>query len=343
MKSKNKKKLQGIIFARAFCCIGIVIYHYFCVSNEKFNPFYKTANSDFGFLYVTSFFCISGAVLYYNYPKILSIKSFYYKRWKSILVPYHICFTYFFLTTAFRAHKIFYKGDWSRIFITIIGLDGYFKYKIKTYYLVGEWFLGAIIIIYILYPIILFLVNKCNIIVNNIIICSLYLLMYKTKFFIIGKRRNIITCIASFYFGMEIIRFEKFYLMKKMPLFICIFVLVFLTFIKIETNIFILIYQIQGFSLFIVLYQVGQYIMKTRLNAIFIEISNLSYGIYLYHHRIIYDILSMNNPKANERYLLFLLLAFSTSLTIICAKIHTIVVNLIYRSYIFKKLDSIFI
>ena len=129
-------------------------------------------------MFVTSFFCISGAVLYYNYPKIISLKSFYYKRWKSILLPYYICFLYFFSRNVFRFHKFFYQGDWPKIFLSMIGLDGYLAYKIKTYYLVGEWFLGAIIIIYAIYPILLFITNKSNIIINNIIISISYFFLF---------------------------------------------------------------------------------------------------------------------------------------------------------------------
>ena len=92
LEKKIKTKLEGIIFARACCCIGIVIFHYFSGSKGKFKLLYLNANSSYGFLFVTSFFCISGVVLYYNYPKISSIKKFYYKRWKSILLPYYICF-----------------------------------------------------------------------------------------------------------------------------------------------------------------------------------------------------------------------------------------------------------
>ena len=172
----KKQKIQGIIFARACCCIGIVINHYFCHSKGNFKILYNTANSSFGFMFVTSFFCISGVVLYYNYPKIKSVKRFYFKRWKSIYPSYYICFLYFFLRTAFNLKKLFFKGHWSKIFLTLIGMDGYLSYRIRTYYLIGEWFLGAIIIIYILYPLILCIVARNNLLFNNMIICFFYYL-----------------------------------------------------------------------------------------------------------------------------------------------------------------------
>ena len=336
---ERKTKLPGIIFTRACCCLGIVIFHYFCHSKGKFKLLLLTANSTFGFMFVTSFFCISGVVLYYNYPKIQSLKRFYYKRWKSILLPYYICFIYFFLRTAFNSHKLFYKGNWIRIFITLTGLDGYLSLKIKTYYLIGEWFLGAIIIIYIIYPIILFQVSKNNIIINNVIICLFYFLMYKKINFSYPKTTNIITCITSFYFGMEALRFKNFYLTNKKSFIISCFLLILLCTIKIKINIDIIIFQIQGFSLFIILYQIGLYVMETKWNLLFNEISNLSYGIFLFHHKIIVDILSLYNPI--EWHVIILLLLIIIFLTIICAKIHSMVVNSVVKSYLFKIIDMI--
>ena len=336
---KEKRKLLGIIFARAISCIGIVIFHYFCHSNGKFKFLYFTANSSFGFMFVTSFFCISGAVIYYNYPKINSIKNFYYKRWKSILFPYYISYFYFFLHRTFNDHKLFYKGNWTKFLFTLLGLDGYLSFKIQTYYLVGEWFVGPIIIIYILYPLLLF-ITKNNIIINNIILCFFYFLMYKKKFRY-GQNTNIVTCIASFYFGIETIRYNNFYLTNKKIFIISILLLIILCEIKINFKFSILIFQIQGFSLFIVLYQIGKYVMKTKFSVIFYKISTLSYSIFLFHHHIICDILLVYNPT--EWYAHLILLLISIILIILYSKIHFMIINSILKTNIFKKIDSYFI
>ena len=90
-KQKDKKnKLLYITFTRSCCTIGIIIFHYFSHSNSNIKFLYLTKNSSWGFLFSTTFFCISGTVIYYNYPKISSIKKFYYKRWKSIFPSYYM-------------------------------------------------------------------------------------------------------------------------------------------------------------------------------------------------------------------------------------------------------------
>lgn len=196
-KRISKQYLSGIIFARACCSIGIVIFHYFCHSKGEFKLLFSTANSSWGYMFVTVFFSISGTVLYYNYPKVNSKRYFYFKRWKSIFPPFYICFIIFFFKNIFIHRKILYNGHWSKLILTIFGLDGYFIYRFNSYYLIGEWFLGAIIIIYILYPALSWLMNK-NILIIHYLTSLLYLFMYFTDFFIIRKSRNMITCIIVF-------------------------------------------------------------------------------------------------------------------------------------------------
>lgn len=334
----SRKSLLGIIFARSFCAIGIIIFHYFCHSKGKFKLLYSTANSSWGYLFVISFYSISGNVLYYNYSKIQSLKTFYFKRWKSIFPSYYICFTYFFIKNVFKYHKLFYNGHWSRLIFTIFGMDGYLGYRFKTYSLVGEWFLGSIIVLYILYPLLAWIMNK-NILIIHFIVLSFYPLMYLTNFFIISNDRNIITCIYSFYFGMLALKLNILFFKNKIIFIISFFVLIFLCLIRISK--FTLIYQIQGFALFIVLIYIGEFLMLTRFKMIFKEISILSYNIFLFQHRIILEILSVNNPT--KWYLHLILLGITIILTILCAKILFLVVNNFFKSYYFKKFESKFI
>ena len=339
LKEKNKKiQLLGITFSRAFCSLGIFLFHYFGHSNSNIKFLNKTANSTWGFMFSTTFFCISGTVLYYNYPYINSIKKFYYKRWKAIFPSYYISFTFFRLNRTFASHKIIFRRNWFKLVYTIIGLDGYLFYRIKTYYIVGEWFLGAIILIYILYPLILWVINK-NIIFIYLILIIGYYFMLQTNFFIIMKDTNLITCLASFSFGIIIIRYNKIFLDEYITLFISLILLIFLNYVKVRCS--IIIFQLQGFCLFITLTKVGGYIMSKGKMKIINLISKLSYFIFLYHHLLIFDVLGINNPK--EWYLHIILSLVTFILIIICSLIHSMVVNSILNSEIFKKIDSLFI
>ena len=167
-----KKNITSIVFTRACSCLGIIIYHYFAHANGNYISYFRTANSNIGLLFVTIFFCISGTVHYYNYPKIFSIKIYYYKKWKYILFPYYICNIYLFILFSLVSKKFIYKGPWNKIILNLFGLDGYlrYSYKLNVYNFagIGEWFLGALIIIYILYPLLALLMNINIFIINYI-------------------------------------------------------------------------------------------------------------------------------------------------------------------------------
>lgn len=334
----KKRKLDEIIFTRACSCIGIAIYHYFCHSKGNFKFLYNTANASFGFIFVTVFFNISGATLYYNYPLIKSIKTFYFKRWKSIFPSFYFCYLYFFISISLRFRRLLFGRKIKRLFITLLGLDGYLSYRIRTCYLIGEWFLGAIIIIYVIYPIFSLIVTK-NYFISAIIICILNIFIYYGNFFIIINDKNIITCLTSFYFGVTAIKFKKIFLVNNISLAISFFLFIFLRIIKIKS--LEIVFQMQGFTAFIILTRIGKIVMTNKCARIFICISNLSYNIYLIHHMIIIDILSINNPL--EWYSNLLFLSITLLLIIICSKIVSILVNSILNSIIFKKMESFFI
>ena len=139
---------------------------------------------------------------------------------------------------------------------------------------------------------------------------------------------------------MQTFKFKHYIFDNNGIIIIFTLLLILLCTIKININFKIIIFQLQGFSLFIVLYKIGYYAMKTKFHFIFDEINNLSFSIFLFHHKLILSILSIYNPvKWNEHILLILLVI---NLTAICSKIHLIVVNCIFKSYTFKKLDKLF-
>ena len=165
--------------------------------------------------------------------------------------------------------------------------------------------------------------------------------MLKTNIFLISQSKltSIITCITSVYLGILTIQNKKFFFENNITYITSFLVLLLLCLIKFKP--FILIHQLQGFSLFIFLVNTGKIIMTNKINFIFIEVNNLSFSIYLYHHQIICDVLSLDNPT--NSYWHCLLFSFSLLLIIICAKIHLMVVNSIINNKIFKKIESHFI
>ena len=151
----KRESIKSIHFIKAICAIGIIVYHFSCYKKDtSIQPLYTFANGSWGSVFVTAFFIVSGMLLYYNYEEGINLKKYYIKRWKSIYPMFYIAYLSFFIGKLFYYGTPFYKDKkWSYIF-TILGFDGYLYSNTTTYYILGEWFLGAIIILYILFPVI---------------------------------------------------------------------------------------------------------------------------------------------------------------------------------------------
>lgn len=334
----NKERLQEIEFARVCSIIGITIYHYFCYSPGTYKFLFLTSNGTWGDLFVTVFFAISGTVLYYNYPKITSLKTFYFKRWKAIFPAFYLCFLPFFLLDVIRFNNFFYAGNPLRFLFSLFGMDGYFLYKCQNYYQIGEWFLGAIIMLYMLYPLLSSAMNKSPFIIPFLLLLE-YAWMYCTDFFVIQKFRNLITCMTSFYFGMVAVKNKELFFKNKICGIVSLLIFIFLYFIKMPN--FVFIHQLHGFALFSVLVQLGNWIMRTRLRYIFTQLSKLSFCIYLLHHKILRIVQIIYNPE--QWYLILATLSFVILLTILAAKILSVVVDYITESKAFKSLEEKFV
>ena len=103
--------------------------------------------------------------------------------------------------------------------------------------------------------------------------------MYKTNIFIINKDTNLATCFLSFYVGTKSIRYKKYFFFNNACLLISILLFLFLSIVKVKS--FLLFFQIQGFSLFIILVKIGKVLMTTRFKIVFIKINNLSYYLFI--------------------------------------------------------------
>lgn len=99
------------------------------------------------------FFIVSGASLMYVYQDRLDLKTYFMKRFKGIYPMFWISFVIFFCLQFYIDGR--YNSDIpiTRGLFTLIGFDGVMAFFCSTFYTVGEWFLGIIIIMYLIFPI----------------------------------------------------------------------------------------------------------------------------------------------------------------------------------------------
>lgn len=162
----DSERLFYLDVIRMASAILIVVYH-FSMSIEL--PFgsrsvdilHATANGSWGMTPVYCFFMVSGASLMHRYgnEKRLDIKNFYKKRFLSIYPLFWIAYVLGFLAVFWQLKGLYDVPTWSLIW-SVLGIDGWIVNWVPTFYMVGEWFLGSIILLYLLFPAVRYLWKK---------------------------------------------------------------------------------------------------------------------------------------------------------------------------------------
>ena len=315
-----KKKISEIDFIKTILALGIICFHYACHIKCKKKYVYKSRGSTYGFLFTNIFWLISGALHYYNNSNIKSIKYFYFKKFKALAPSYYILFIYRYFKKVFITGKFFFS-ELSPFYLiySFLLIDGYMYYfGIKAFnMLIGEWFLGALIIIYLFYPILLYGFKYFFIqtFLINIFFFSFFFHGEYFKF----QEKNLIICIILFFEGMIIIKYIN--LNNIFTLLFSIFILIIYYFVNIPLNKPFLIDVLFSPFFFVFLFWVGKLIMKIKIfNKIISKIALISYQIFLLQHLVIYKILYYF-PKALTNKIYFCILFLCIIITIFLAYI----------------------
>lgn len=334
-----KEKNASIEFIKAISAIGIIIFHFACHATGNTKILYNFANGDWGAVFVTMFFIVSGGMLYLNNEKIKSKKIFYYKRFKAIFPSFYILFAILFINNVFINRSIFYNHQANplSILLSVVGLDGYFSYKIPNYYIIGEWFLGAIILLYLLYPLLLKAMKK-NKWFTLFIVTSLFVLVGITNVFDIEAKMNLLSCIFPFYIGMIIFDNQE-VLNNKYLIISSIIISLIILFIAIPNLPILFSERILGIALFIVFYFIGNIITKKDLIKETVNyIGKISYQIFLLQHIVIINVLSIIQITSTKWYFIGLFIAILK--TIIYAIILNYLTKLLLKTKTYQKIES---
>ncbi len=174
-----KKKIPFVDLSRCMATIQIVLFHYVCAT--QFSDRYVLLWGREG---VAIFFMISGCGLINKYYYNFSLKEFFKRRFLGIMVPFYIAYICIWLWQFYWSRMtVNLSGTPLRnIIFTLVGMDGLVGvYGVPTFYQIGEWYLGVMIIVYILFPIWLrifrkypkllvvgLLILRAGIIINNV-------------------------------------------------------------------------------------------------------------------------------------------------------------------------------
>ena len=199
-------------------------------------------------------------------------------------------------------------GYWPKLILSFLGIDGYTFYLSDNYTLIGEWFFGAIVIIYVLYPLICYLFHKYKIATMSLLFVVYITIVLFNPFKMVAYR-NISTCLWSFWLGMileensEILKQHKVGLASIIVTCIIIFV-----HFPIPGEITLVI---GGVTFFISIFYIATFFGDYKNIQIPSILYKAAFMVYLVHHQIIYRIVNLVNNVLFEKIAWAEILCFS--------------------------------
>lgn len=199
-----KQRDDALDFVRLVAAVMIVVFHF----NSMFAPKgdvsagpLRYANGSFGNFGVALFFLLSGYALMLRYGQACPLKTFYKKRFLSIYPLYWLCFFSLFLYSDIL-HGNLPAGvpGWSIIW-SVLALDGYLAGVVPTFYLLGEWFVGCIVLLYLVFPLLRAALLRAvrPAVCVTLALWAVWLAFYPAPF---AREHDFITCIPIFMAGM---------------------------------------------------------------------------------------------------------------------------------------------
>jgi peptidoglycan/LPS O-acetylase OafA/YrhL len=331
-------KVYYLDFIRALSICSIITYH-FSFHALALQVVDKAILSwgypFFGVFGVSLFIILSGSSLMLSTWTNFDLKTYLKKRVLALFPLFWITYITVFLTRFVIFREPLVKAHPFTFILTIIGFDGFLLYKIPNFYLLGEWFLGLIIVMYIFFPCLRYFFLKYNLF--TFFLCVLISLVLVQHY---GMEMDILrfppSRLVEFVFGMGFI-----FLFKSSQRFLnlllglaCAMLFLF----SLNLNIPVLLrVELQGISIFTSLACFSIFFDNTIFRKLIGFLSVYSYGAFLIHHIIFCAILpQFKNHHLNlaENYLLFFaLLLLTYAISVLLTNISGLVVKSIVSKW----------
>lgn len=333
------KREKGLDFVRAIGVIGVVAFHFSAHSNSEQTLFLTHANGAWGGTMNYLFFMLSGLVLHLKYgaAETIDLKHFYYKRWKATMPAYLFSFACTFLLQILKSGKFFHSSvPLYRLLYSLVGMDGYFNLFFPTFFLVGEWFLSAILLLYILYPLLNQLMKK-SVLLPLLGLVVLHILIFYVDFWGISPTVNLIPCLLCMYIGMLLARSPKCLKSPAAALTAALFAAVYIT-IYISTA-YLTGEILVAMALLIFLNYIGDYLCRISCIDRFITmISRYSFYVFLIQHRLIIKVIERYNPT--NTLISFGLLVGILIAALVFSHIFSFLINRILNSRLYARFEN---
>lgn len=285
----RRQRIFYLDLVRALAAILIVLTHFN-------NPYlagggYLLTNQPFGIyvggLGVSLFLIISGTALVFTYHRPLNLKRFYMKRFLNIYpmfwTAWILATLYYFVDT--RGFPPNAAPTRSLIF-TVLGVDGLVaNFHVRTAYLLGEWFLGFIVLFYLVFPLMLWAIDRFPwITAAAILVIYAGCLLWFPRHPELPSAVILPVRLPELAFGMYVVRYVK---RIPWPVVIpsgAVLVVSALLATQIPED---LATTLVGIAAFLILAVSGRFVAIQPVRAFVSLIAKYSYPIFLIHHVVI--------------------------------------------------------
>lgn len=282
-----KNRDFSLDFCRVVISAFVIIYHFSCHTTYYYKPLSIILDGAFiNFI----FFIISGFSLFYKYNRKFSVSKYFFKRARKIYPLFYLMTIIFFLRILIIAPNFLENIPYYSYFLSILGLDGYLSARAGSVGFAGDWFIGLMLLIYLLYPL-LCKANKKIPFCTLLILEILYVIWFRFDLINISSIYfPIIFGVLGVYIGMMLNRYKN-YIFNKPIVFIFAFVFVAVSCIF-DLKYGYFLNTVFYTCAFICIYYIGKLLCKNEFIALLLAfLSKYSYGVLLCQHQIILIIL----------------------------------------------------
>lgn len=279
---------------RALAALLIVLAH-FNVHLDEHGGGYVLTREPFGIsvgaLGVSQFLIISGAALTLTYRRPINLKRFYWKRFLNIYPMFWTAWVlatlYFALISNGRPPNV---GPARTFIFTLLGVDGLaLNFHFRTMYLLGEWFIGFIILYYIVFPLLLWAIDRFPVVTGLVLLAAYAATVVIMPRYFSGYPSSMVltTRLPELAFGSYFVLYvRRVHGATVIPAAAVLAICAMLP-KQIPEDVGT---TIVGISAFLILAVAGRYVAIQPVRALVGLIARYSYPIFLVHHVVIWHL-----------------------------------------------------
>lgn len=303
----EKKRIKYYDVLRILSFAMVILYHMLIqlYINDSIVPldtvarYFQSVNMHTATLAVALFFMLSGAGLTIGSENSLSLKKYYKGRFFRLLVPFYLVVLGYYAVTLVMTGSMpapFLAGTpaWRYVF-TPLGLDewlsmhGYASFSVG----VGEWFLGALIILTALFPLLRYCVNRWPRAFFCLCTCVYVYVIYNYTS-PVAMHMNLLLKGYEFVLGMYFAKYCKQFSVRWQMAAAPLVVFFFTSDTPLNVNSALKI-TLSALCVFVAVSALEPLLQKRKL-AFLAKAQQFSYPLFLVHHLVIYKMTPLYRP-----------------------------------------------